>query len=71
MNYQFVWLPRGEDNSSFQSSPAFRLEPNTSARYENAVSSLFELEDAVGAIGVVADSPNALLMSRTFKIRLR
>jgi uncharacterized repeat protein (TIGR01451 family) len=66
MNYQFVWLPRGEDNSSFVTSSAFRLEPNMSARYENAVSSLFGLEDAVGAIGVVADSAGALLMSRTF-----
>ncbi len=66
MNYQFVWLPRGEDNSSFQTSSAFRLEPNMSARYENAVNTLFGLEDAVGAIGVVADSPNALLMTRTF-----
>jgi uncharacterized repeat protein (TIGR01451 family) len=66
MEYQFVWLPRGEDNSSFLTSSAFRLEPNTSARYENAVNSLFGLEDGLGAIGVVADSPNALLMSRTF-----
>ena len=66
MNYQFVWLPRGEDNSSFQTSSAFRLEPNTSARYQNAVSSLFGLDEGLGAIGVVADSPHALLMSRTF-----
>jgi uncharacterized repeat protein (TIGR01451 family) len=66
MNYQFVWLPRGEDNSSFLTSSAFRLEPNMSARYENAVSSLFGLEEALGAIGVVADSADALLMSRTF-----
>jgi len=66
MNYQFVWLRRGEDNSSFQSSQAFRLEPNMSARYQNAVSSLFGLDEGLGAIGVVADSANALLMSRTF-----
>ncbi len=66
MNYQFVWLPRGEDNSSFLTSSAFRLEPNMSARYENAVSSLFGLEEALGAIGVVADRADALLMSRTF-----
>jgi PKD repeat protein len=66
MTYQFVWLPRGQDNSTPLTSSAFMLAPNGSARYQNILSEVFELEDALGAIGVLANRDDALLMSRTF-----
>jgi PKD repeat protein len=66
MTYQFIWLPRGEDNSGFETSPAFMLGANMSARYDNVVGEVFGLDEGVGAVAVIADSDAALLMSRTF-----
>jgi len=68
MYYQFVWLRRDENNSAPPISLAYMLAPGKSARYENIVSSIFELEDAVGALGILSDSPDVLLMSRTYNL---
>jgi len=67
--YQFAWLPRGEDNSTLTLSDPFTLEPGASVRYENVLNAVFGAEpDAVGALAVSANSPDVLAMSRTYNI---
>jgi PKD repeat protein len=66
MSYQFAWLPRGQNNGAPLLSLAFMLAPDHSARYSNVLGELFGLEEAYGAIGILADSEDARLMSRTF-----
>jgi hypothetical protein len=67
--YQFAWLPRGEDNSTLTLSDPFTLEPGASVRYENVLNAVFGAEpDAVGALAVSANTPDLLAMSRTYNI---
>jgi uncharacterized repeat protein (TIGR01451 family) len=66
MTFQFAWLPRGESNLAPLISSAFMLAPDHGARYPNILSELFDLEEAFGAIGILADSEDALFMSRTY-----
>ena len=65
--YQFMWLPRGEDNSDPLTSETFGLGAGMSVRYDNVLTSVFGLEpDALGALAIVASSPDLLAMSRTY-----
>jgi len=67
--YQFAWLPRGEDNSTLTLSDPFTLEAGASVRYENVLNAVFGAEpDAVGALAVSASTPDLLAMSRTYNI---
>jgi PKD repeat protein len=67
MTFQFAWLPRDQNNLVPQFSVAFMLAPDHSARYENVLGELFGLgEEAFGGIGLLADSGDAQLMSRTY-----
>ncbi|PWB70023.1 MAG: hypothetical protein C3F15_14280 [Holophagae bacterium] len=67
--YQFAWLPRGEDNSTLTLSDPFTLAAGASVRYENVLNAVFGAEpDAVGALAVSANSPDVLAMSRTYNI---
>ncbi len=69
--YNFIWLPRGEDNSNLDplTSDPFTLEPGASVRYENVLNAVFGAEpDVVGALAVSADSADLLAMSRTYNI---
>ena len=66
MLYQLAWLPRRADNSSPTLSEAFMLAPGHGVRYSNVLDSVFGLSDAVGAVAVLADTANALVMSRTY-----
>ncbi len=67
--YQFAWLPRGEDNSTLTLSDPFTLEAGASVRYENVLNAVFGAEpDVVGALAVTADSADVLAMSRTYNI---
>ena len=67
--YQFLWLPRGDDNSNPLASEVFTLEPGESVRYENVLAEVFGLEpDAVGALAIATDSPYLIGMSRTYNV---
>ncbi len=69
VEYQLRWLPRGEDCSEPVTSETFTLDPGMSVRYANVLSEVFGLEpDALGALMVVATSPDLLAMSRTYNI---
>jgi hypothetical protein len=67
--YQFGWLPRGEDNSTPTMSDPFTLAAGASVRYENVLAAVFDaVPDAVGALVLTADTPDLLAMSRTYNI---
>jgi len=66
MSYVFLWLPRGEDNADPLTSAVYTLGPGVSVRHLDVLSSVFELEDAAGALAIATDKDTALLMSRTF-----
>jgi hypothetical protein len=68
-SYVFMWLPRGEDNSSPTQSDSFNLSAGMSARYENVLSEVFDAEpDVVGALGMQSPSEDFLAMSRTYNV---
>jgi formylglycine-generating enzyme required for sulfatase activity len=68
-SYVFMWLPRGEDNSSPAQSDSWNLDSGMSARYENVLSEVFAAEpDVVGALGLESVSENLLSMSRTYNV---
>jgi len=65
--YQFMWFPRGVDNSEPMTSETFALGAGKSARYVNVLSEVFGLEpDSLGAVAIMATSPDLLAMSRTY-----
>ncbi|MCK5376244.1 MAG: hypothetical protein KAJ97_04120 [Acidobacteria bacterium] len=65
--FHFLWLPRGEDNSEPTTSDTFSLGPGVSVRYGNVLDAIFGLEpDALGALAIVASSPDLLATSRTY-----
>ena len=61
VEYQLMWLPRGEDNSDPMTSEIFSLGAGMSVRYANVLSEVFDLEpDSLGALGVLSTSPDLL-----------
>ncbi|HOC44034.1 MAG TPA: hypothetical protein PKJ99_13535 [Thermoanaerobaculales bacterium] len=63
----FEWLPRGQDNSAPQRSATYALGAGRSLRFENALTTLFELgPDALGALKVVSSTESVIGMSRTY-----
>jgi len=68
-SYLFMWLPRGEDNSSPDRSESMTLLGGRSARYQNVLSEVFGAEpDVVGALGMESPSEDFLSMSRTYNV---
>jgi PKD repeat protein len=67
--YQFMWLPRGENNSEATPSESFTLAAGASVRYENVLDAVFGLEPGVsGALAISADSASLGVMSRTYNV---
>jgi len=67
--YQFRWLPRGEDNSEPTTSGTFSLDAGKSSRYANVLAEVFDLEpDSLGALAIMSTSPDLLAMSRTYNL---
>jgi len=67
--YQFLWLPRGSDNSSPVTSASFTLAAGAGIRYENVLSEVFAAEpDVAGALAVTSDSAFLGIMSRTYAV---
>jgi hypothetical protein len=67
--YEFLWLPRGADNSRPTSSDPFSLAAGSGARYANVLGEVFGLEaDQVGALAVSARGNDLLAMSRTYNV---
>jgi len=67
--YEFSWLPRGEDNREPTTSETFTLGSGMSARYANVLSEVFELEHgSFGALLIRSSSPGLLAMSRTYNL---
>jgi hypothetical protein len=68
-SYSFTWLPRDSDNADPQVSETFTLEAGAEARYENVLNSVFgAAEGALGAVALSSDSPELLVMSRTYNL---
>ncbi len=69
VTYQFLWLPRGADNSSPVTSESFTLAPGAGIRYENVLDAVFAASpDAAGALAVTSDSTALGIMSRTYAV---
>jgi predicted GH43/DUF377 family glycosyl hydrolase len=69
VEYRFLWLPRGEDNSEPAASATFSLEAGMSARYANVLTEVFGLQpSSFGALAITASSPDLLAMSRTYNL---
>jgi PKD repeat protein len=64
--YELVWLPRKTDNSSATYSEPYTLDPGEAVRFKDVVLSVFDIDDGYGALGVVADSADLFIFSRTF-----
>jgi hypothetical protein len=68
-SFQYLWLPRGVDNSSPASSEIFMVGPGESLRHSDVLGAAFGVTDgveALGALAVLADSDDLLIFSRTF-----
>ena len=67
--FEFLWLPRGEDNSDPTTSETFSLGTGKSSRYANVLAEVFDLEpDSLGALAIMSTSPDLLAMSRTYNL---
>jgi len=67
VEYEFWWLPRGEDNSDPMVSETYSLGAGMSVRIANVLSEVFGLEpDEVGALAIAASSQDLIGMSRTY-----
>lgn len=65
--FKLLWLPRDTNNSSPTESTEFTIGTGVSIRFKDILGQVFGLaEGAVGALAVVSDSPNLMMMSRTF-----
>lgn len=64
--FRLLWLPRGNDNSAPTESALYRLEPGETLRFDNLLLEAFGVEEAVGAVAALSDSPDLKIMSRTF-----
>jgi predicted GH43/DUF377 family glycosyl hydrolase len=69
VEYQFAWLPRGENNSEPTTSETFTLGSGMSVRYRNVLTEVFGLEpNSLGALLITSSSPDLLAMSRTYNL---
>ncbi len=69
VTYQFLWLPRGTNNSDPQTSDSLTLAAGASVRYENVLEEVFGLvPPASGALAITSDSPDLGVMSRTYNV---
>ena len=69
VQYQLMWLPRGETNFEPLTSETFSLGAGMSVRYANVLSEVFDLEpDSLGALALLSTSPDLLAMSRTYNM---
>jgi hypothetical protein len=69
VTYQFLWLPRGENNSNPTTSDSFTLAAGASVRYENVLEAVFGAEPNVaGALAITSDSADLGVMSRTYDV---
>jgi hypothetical protein len=67
--YNFLWLPRGQDNSSPTSSDQFTLGAGAGVRIENVLTDIFGLQpNSLGALAIQASSADLLAMTRTYNI---
>jgi hypothetical protein len=67
VEYQIMWLPRGEDNSDPTTSATFTLGAGRSVRYANVLSEVFNLEpNSLGAIVILSTSEDLLAMGRIY-----
>ena len=67
--YNFMWLPRGANNSNPTVSDSFTLAAGASVRYENVLSEVFGFDPPVsGALAVSADTGSLGIMSRTYNV---
>ncbi len=67
--YQFLWLPRGADNSSPTVSASFTLAAGAGVRYENVLAEVFDADpNAAGALAITADNAFLGVMSRTYNV---
>jgi formylglycine-generating enzyme required for sulfatase activity len=68
-SFVFMWLPRGQDNSSPVQSGSWNLGSGMSTRFSNVLSEVFAAEpDVVGALGMESPSEDLLSMSRTYNV---
>jgi len=68
-SFQYLWLPRGEDNAMPAASATFTLEPGQVTRHSDVLAAAFGVgdgTDALGALAVVSDSADLKIFSRTF-----
>jgi predicted GH43/DUF377 family glycosyl hydrolase len=71
VQYEFLWFPRGEDNTDYTASETFTLGAGMSVRYENILSEVFGFEpNALGALAIMSTSPDLLCMTRTYNLEL-
>ncbi|MEX1309671.1 MAG: PKD domain-containing protein [Candidatus Sulfomarinibacteraceae bacterium] len=69
VTYQFLWLPRGANNSEPATSDSFTLAAGASVRYENVLAEVFGAEpDVAGALAITSDSTMLGVMSRTYDV---
>lgn len=69
IDYEFSWLPRGEDNSERTDSETLTLAAGKSVRYANVLTEVFGLEpDWFGGLLIRASSRDLLAMSRTYNL---
>ena len=67
--YNFMWLPRGVNNSDPTVSASFTLAAGASVRYENVLAEVFGAEPPVsGALAISADTGELGIMSRTYNV---
>ena len=67
--YEFLWLPRGTNNSDPATSESFTLAAGASVRYENVLEAVFGAEpDVAGALAITSDSADLGVMSRTYDV---
>lgn len=69
VSYQFLWLPRGENNASPMRSDVLTLGPGEAVRYTDVLGEVFGFDDdALGALAVASDSSDLRMMSRTYNL---
>jgi hypothetical protein len=67
VTYQFLWMPRGQDNSIPDGSAEFTLGAGEAVRYSDVLGTVFGVTDgAVGSLLVISDSSDLTIMSRTY-----
>ena len=67
MTYQFQYIARGEAKASEVSS-IYTLGPGMSMRFGNVLQRAFGLSQGLGALVMMADTAEALIISRTYNL---